>query len=127
MDDGGIVRCGDTVERELRLEKVIGTTTTSVNGFDCLPPPVRCFAYTAGAARYFRMAAYEGNPVAANRLARLYAAGRGVRKDGVEAARWHLLARAAGVADPWLDGVLANLAPADKAKVEDQLHQTLAN
>ncbi|MGI3899448.1 MAG: tetratricopeptide repeat protein [Janthinobacterium lividum] len=81
----------------------------------------------AGAARYFRMAAFEGNPVAANRLARLYAAGRGLPKNGVEAAHWHLLARAAGVSDPWLDGILASLTPADKAKVEDQLHKSLSN
>ena len=79
------------------------------------------------AARYFRMAAFEGNPVAASRLARLYAAGRGLPKDGVAAAHWHLLARAAGIADPWLDGVMASLTPADKAKLQDDLRNTLAN
>ncbi|KAF2768089.1 WD40 repeat-like protein [Teratosphaeria nubilosa] len=36
-------------EPGLRLSKVIGTTTTSANGFDCLPS-ARKFAYTAGAA-----------------------------------------------------------------------------
>ncbi|OQO08448.1 hypothetical protein B0A48_06318 [Cryoendolithus antarcticus] len=36
-------------EAGLQLRKVIGTTTTSVNGFDCLPA-TRSFAYVAGAA-----------------------------------------------------------------------------
>ena len=36
-------------EAGLRLKKVIGTTTASANGFDCLPS-ARQFAYTAGAA-----------------------------------------------------------------------------
>lgn len=36
-------------ESGLRLKKVIGTTTASGNGFDCLPA-VKQFAYTAGAA-----------------------------------------------------------------------------
>ena len=36
-------------EPGLRLKKVIGTTTASANGFDCLPS-ARQFAYTAGAA-----------------------------------------------------------------------------
>ena len=36
-------------EAGLRLKKVIGTTTASANGFDCLPS-LREFAYTAGAA-----------------------------------------------------------------------------
>ena len=80
----------------------------------------------AEAARYFQMAANQGNPVAENRLARLYAAGRGLARNPVEAARWHILARAAGVADAWLDGQLAALSPADKAKVEDVVRRQLA-
>ncbi|OQO12981.1 hypothetical protein B0A48_02445 [Cryoendolithus antarcticus] len=36
-------------EAGLQLQKVIGTTTASVNGFDCLPA-TRSFAYVAGAA-----------------------------------------------------------------------------
>ncbi len=79
------------------------------------------------AARYLLRAAQEGNPVAANRLARIYASGRGLPKDDVQAAHWHLLARAKGVADPWLDGVLSSLSAADKAKVENDLRKTLGN
>ncbi|QIW96821.1 hypothetical protein AMS68_002339 [Peltaster fructicola] len=36
-------------EPGLRLKKVVGTTTSSSNGFDALPS-ARCFSYTAGAA-----------------------------------------------------------------------------
>lgn len=75
----------------------------------------------AAAARYFLKAAAVGNPIAENRLARLYAAGRGLGKNVVEAARWHILARAAGINDPWLDGILATLTPAERTRVEDNL------
>ena len=40
---------GKSQEPGLRLKKIIGTTTASANGFDCLPS-ARQFAYTAGAA-----------------------------------------------------------------------------
>ena len=77
----------------------------------------------AAAAKYFIKAALVGNPIAENRLARLYAAGRGVNKDLVEAARWHLLARAAGVKDSWLDDMLTTLTPAERARVEDSMRR----
>ena len=80
----------------------------------------------AGAARYFLLAATAGNPIAANRLARLYASGRGVPKNNVEAARWHILARAAGIKDAWLDGTLNTLTPAERGKVEEILKRQLA-
>ncbi len=79
----------------------------------------------AGAAKYFLKAAAVGNPVAENRLARLYASGRGIGKNVVEAARWHILARAAGVSDPWLDGILAALTPAERTRVEDSLRRQI--
>ncbi len=47
------------------------------------------------------------------------AAGRGVSKDLVEAARWHVMARAAGIPDAWLDGQIAALTPAERVKVEE--------
>jgi hypothetical protein len=60
----------------------------------------------AGAARLFRRAARAGNPVAMNRYARLLAYGRGVAADPAEAIKWHLVARARGVSDLWLDGFM---------------------
>ena len=70
------------------------------------------------AARLFRRSAARGNVVAQNRLARLYVAGRGVPKNLVEAAAWHLAASAKGLADPWLDGALRQLAPEERARAE---------
>jgi len=71
-----------------------------------------------GAAKLFRLAAEQGNPVAQNRLARLYANGVVVKADPVQAAKWHLLARAAGVSDFSLDIVLAKLTTEERAAAE---------
>jgi TPR repeat protein len=77
------------------------------------------------AARLFLKAARSGNPLAANRLARLYASGRGVNKDMVEAMKWHLSARNAGLKDEWLESHLTSLSPAERKALEAALkHQT---
>ena len=72
----------------------------------------------AAAAKLFLAAAARGNAIAQNRAARLLAAGRGIKEDKLEASKWHILARAAGLADAYLDGVLNALTPEDKAKVD---------
>ena len=77
----------------------------------------------AAAARYFARAAATNNPVAANRLARLLATGRGVARNMVEAMKWHLLARAAGIKDEWLDSQLNALSPRDRTAVEEALRR----
>jgi uncharacterized protein len=63
-------------------------------------------------------AAEKGNPVAQNRLARLYANGLVYKKDRVEAAKWHLLAREAGASDFDLDILLAELTPEERLAAE---------
>jgi TPR repeat protein len=68
--------------------------------------------------RLIRSAAEKGNPVAQNRLAHAYAGGKGTAVNPVEAMKWHLLARQAGVSDFALDRFLASLAPDDRAKAE---------
>jgi hypothetical protein len=65
--------------------------------------------------------------VAENRAARLLATGRGIEKNMVEAMRLHLLARTAGIKDPWLDGELNKLSPEEKAQVNASLHQYIGN
>jgi TPR repeat protein len=45
----------------------------------------------AAAAKLFQKAARIGNPIAANRLARLYATGRGRERNMVEAMKWEAL------------------------------------
>ena len=72
----------------------------------------------AKAAKLFRLAADQGNPVAQNRLARLYANGVVVKADPVQAAKWHLLAREAGVSDFSLDVVLAKLTKEQREQAE---------
>ncbi len=70
------------------------------------------------AARVFRRAASRGNAIAQNRLARLYATGRGVARNLVEAAAWHLVASGQGLPDTWLDGAVKDLAKTDRARAE---------
>lgn len=69
-------------------------------------------------AKLFRLAAEQGNAIAQNRLARLYANGVVVKADAVEAAKWHLLARQAGVSDFSLDILLSKLTKEERAKAD---------
>lgn len=78
-----------------------------------------------GAAKLLVRAANRDNPVAQNRLARLLAAGRGAPKNMVEAMKWHILARGAGVEDDWLDDQLATLTPEQRGKVEEAVRRYL--
>jgi hypothetical protein len=79
----------------------------------------------AAAARFMARAANRDNPPAQNRLARILAAGRGAPKNLVEAMKWHILARGAGVEDPWLDDQLATLTPDQRQKVEEAVRRFL--
>ena len=71
-------------------------------------------------ARRFRHAGARGNAIAQNRLARLYATGRGVPRNLVEAAAWHLMASAQGLSDAWLDEAVSDLNSAQR-KLAEQL------
>jgi TPR repeat protein len=72
----------------------------------------------AAAAALMRKAATRGSPIAQNRLARMLAAGRGTKEDPIAAARWHIVAKAGGVSDTWLDEFVARLSPADREAAE---------
>jgi uncharacterized protein len=63
-------------------------------------------------AEWLLVSAKRGNPVAQNRVARLYATGRIFGVDPVEAVKWHFLARQGGRSDAWLDDYIARLPPA---------------
>lgn len=80
-----------------------------------------------GAARLFGKAAQANSPIAQNRLARLYAVGRGVKTNAVEAMKWHILARANGVKDDWLDSRLATLSPPERIAVEEAVQRYIGN
>ena len=77
----------------------------------------------AGAAKLFLKAAAKNNPIAQNRLARLYAAGRGVPKDPVQAAAWNRFAEAAGIKDAELDALTAGLSTKQMIEVEKAVHR----
>jgi TPR repeat protein len=79
----------------------------------------------AGAAKFFARAASLNSAVAQNRLARLYVAGRGVKADLVQAMQWHVLARANGVKDEWLDGKMSTLSQSEKAAVDEAVQRFL--
>jgi TPR repeat protein len=81
----------------------------------------------AGAVKLFAKAAQANSPIAQNRLARLYAAGRGVKANAVEAMKWHILARANGVKDDWLDSRLATLSPPERLAVEEAVQRYIGN
>ena len=51
-------------------------------------------------------------------MARLYANGVGVKADPVQAAKWHLLARSAGVSDFALDIALSKLTKAQRVEAD---------
>jgi TPR repeat protein len=74
----------------------------------------------AAAVALLRVAAERGNAIAQNRLARAYSAGVGVTADRIEAAKWHILARAAGAADLRLDFLVMGLRRPERVKAEAQ-------
>jgi hypothetical protein len=71
------------------------------------------------AGRLFARAAARGNAIAQNRFARLLALGRGVNRNLVEAAGWHLAARAQGLDDASLDLVYEGLSTSDRQKAQE--------
>ena len=50
----------------------------------------------------------------------MYATGRGIKADPVEAARWHLIAKAGGDNDQSLDDFMRNMKPPDRAMAGEQ-------
>jgi TPR repeat protein len=80
----------------------------------------------AAAADYFLKAAKKGSAPGQTRLALMYATGRGIKADPVEAVRWHLIARAGGNNDPYLDDFMRNMKPADRAMGENKAKPWIA-
>ena len=75
---------------------------------------------------YFLKAAQKGSPPGQTRLALMYATGRGIKADPVEAARWHLIARAGGNNDQYLEEFMRDMKPADRALAEDKAKPWIA-
>ncbi len=70
----------------------------------------------AEAVRILRIAAAKGNPIAQNRIAHLYVAGRVVERDLAKAAAWNAFAKAGGLADQGLDVATANLTADERSR-----------
>jgi TPR repeat protein len=79
------------------------------------------------AGKFFLRAAGRENPIAQNRIARMLANGRGVRLDMIEAMKWHILARAAGIQDDYLDGLLNAMSPQQRQNVENAVRKFIGN
>lgn len=76
-------------------------------------------------AELLQRAAEKGIPVAQNRLARCFANARGVALDPVQAAKWHLLAKAAGLEDQQLDQAIRKLSNTQRAAAEKAVAEWL--
>lgn len=63
-------------------------------------------------------AAGKGLPIAQNRLAHAYHNGLGTEKSVSDAMKWHVIAKAAGVEDDVLEGLLKRLSKADRDKAQ---------
>ncbi|HYN00793.1 MAG TPA: sel1 repeat family protein, partial [Aestuariivirgaceae bacterium] len=66
--------------------------------------------------QWLLVAAQRGNVIAQNRVARVLAAGRGLKPDPIEAAKWHVLAAKGGRTDAWLDEFVGRLSEKDRAE-----------
>ena len=80
----------------------------------------------AKAAALFRKAALRGSPIAQNRLARIFTVGRGAAVNPTEAIKWHLIAKAGGNGDPYLDQFAAQQTPEVRAAAEKAARPWLA-
>ena len=65
---------------------------------------------------WFARAAGQGNVLAQNRLARMYDAGFGVKRDPVLAGAWHIIAKRAGLADTAMDRRFAAMSDIDRER-----------
>jgi TPR repeat protein len=80
----------------------------------------------AAAAELLKKAARRGSPIAQNRLAWVLATGRGLKADPVEAVKWHIVAKAAGAGDPWLDDFMLKQSPETRSAAEKDAKPWLA-
>jgi TPR repeat protein len=80
----------------------------------------------AGAGSLFLKAARRGSPIAQNRLARMLAVGRGLPADPVQATKWHLVAKAAGAGDLFLDEFVQKQSADTRARAEKEAKPWLA-
>jgi TPR repeat protein len=69
--------------------------------------------------RWLKVAANRGNVVAQNRLSHLYINALGTRPDPIEAAKWYVLSRRAGLKDPALEDFYLGLTDEEQKQAID--------
>ncbi len=69
--------------------------------------------------RWLKIAANRGNVIAQNRISHLYINALGTRPDPIEAAKWYVLSRRAGLKDPALEDFYLGLTDEEQKKVID--------
>ncbi|WP_431308589.1 tetratricopeptide repeat protein [Ciceribacter naphthalenivorans] len=69
--------------------------------------------------RWLKIAANRGNVIAQNRIAHLYVNALGTPPDPVEAAKWYVLSRRAGLKDPGLEDFYLGLTEEEQKKAID--------
>ena len=75
------------------------------------------------ARQWFIKAATQGNLVAQNRLARIYAFGAGVEADAILGSAWHIISRRGGFSDTELDRFFQSLKEIDKKRSIEAANQ----
>jgi len=71
-------------------------------------------------------AAKKNSAPAQSRLALMYATGQGIKADPVQAARWHMIAKAGGSNDQYLEDFVAKMSPSDRTAAEDKAKPWIA-
>jgi len=72
-------------------------------------------------------AAQRGSPIAQNRVAKIFSAGRGLPANPIEAMKWHIIAKKDGRGDPELDAFMAKQKQDDRTKAEVAATRWLAS
>jgi hypothetical protein len=67
-------------------------------------------------AQWLLVSAKRGNVIAQNRVARIYAFGKGLPQDPIEALKWNILATRGGRGDAELESLLSRLTEPQKAE-----------
>lgn len=68
------------------------------------------------AFQWMKRAAMGGNVIGQNRIAKMLVQGVGTQVDKIEGAKWHFIARRAGLHDQWLDEFIRSLKEDELAK-----------
>lgn len=77
--------------------------------------------------RWMRVAALRGNVAARNKLALLYVNAIGTRPDPVEAGKWYVLSRRAGLADPDLEDFFLGISEETQQKATEAADRVAAS